>query len=524
MKKLISSIVILLVVFALPLCAQEEQEPIREEVQVVNVEVPVRVFYKKQPVDNLTKENFKLYEGKKQQTITSFKIVRNKIKPGELSTAAVPGRYFVLVFRVTQYNEQFRDGIKYIFDNVLTENDRLMIFANNKSLLIDRIGDKANSLSRVNDLVQEQAHSSRAQLISYLQRLEQEVAKTKFKLALRGRQPNSRHIQDFLKKFLRAWKEYKKRQLMPNMDKFYYFAKHLEGIKLEKWVINFYQVELFPNIAMTGEMRRSINRIVGTLLAGTSEDIAHGRIIRNQLNEIDKEMSVAIDFPAEDISKLFYKVDAVFHSIFMRSMVGVVSQDVEYRRVATDLENCLRGITRATGGTLVASNNIKEAVDGIGAKENICYLLTYAPSKPKKIGKIKIKVSGGKKYKVRYDDNMRADYIKEYMGQKETKTQTSTIQITKLAYDNQKLHIGVDSFVISKTGKGPQGRVGIHITITNAQGTKIYDTGKPLTTKQNTIAVSIPFKLSRGKYDIVVDVKDFFTGKVAKKFIQTRVR
>jgi hypothetical protein len=38
------------------------QDVIKEKVEVVNVEVPVRVFLKGQPVDNLKKSDFKLYK------------------------------------------------------------------------------------------------------------------------------------------------------------------------------------------------------------------------------------------------------------------------------------------------------------------------------------------------------------------------------------------------------------------------------------------------------------------------------
>ena len=44
----------------------QNQENIREEVQVINIEVPVRVYHKGEPVLNLTREDFKLFEGKQR--------------------------------------------------------------------------------------------------------------------------------------------------------------------------------------------------------------------------------------------------------------------------------------------------------------------------------------------------------------------------------------------------------------------------------------------------------------------------
>ncbi|MCK4942314.1 MAG: hypothetical protein KAS65_01995 [Candidatus Aminicenantes bacterium] len=55
-----------IILFPLLATAQEDQDMIREEVRVVNVEVPVRVVYKGKPVANLKRSDFKLYESGKE--------------------------------------------------------------------------------------------------------------------------------------------------------------------------------------------------------------------------------------------------------------------------------------------------------------------------------------------------------------------------------------------------------------------------------------------------------------------------
>ena len=52
----------ILVLTIMPLFSQQEDLKLREEVSVVNMEVPVRVFYKGKSVDDLNKNDFKLYE------------------------------------------------------------------------------------------------------------------------------------------------------------------------------------------------------------------------------------------------------------------------------------------------------------------------------------------------------------------------------------------------------------------------------------------------------------------------------
>lgn len=47
---------------------------------MVNVEVPVRVFRNRKPIDNLTKDDFLLYENGELKTINGFFIKKKKIK------------------------------------------------------------------------------------------------------------------------------------------------------------------------------------------------------------------------------------------------------------------------------------------------------------------------------------------------------------------------------------------------------------------------------------------------------------
>jgi hypothetical protein len=45
----------------------QNEDNIREEVRVINIEVPVRVYDHGKPVGNLTKADFTLYEGKERR-------------------------------------------------------------------------------------------------------------------------------------------------------------------------------------------------------------------------------------------------------------------------------------------------------------------------------------------------------------------------------------------------------------------------------------------------------------------------
>ena len=512
MRKIIILLVIFIMLAVLLVIAQET---VKEEVKVVNVEVPVRVFYKGKPVDNLSIDDFKLYENKKQQSISSLNIVRRKIEVENKKPS-----YFVFLFRAYNYNEQFREGIRYIFENILMKEDTLMVLVNDDIVMIDRLNDKEAAFSRVEKLIIEQSQVDRRQLSSYLKRVEQEIDMRSFKFSLS--QGNFISVQDFLKRYLRIWKDYKEKYLLPDLKRYYHFSKKLERIKKEKWVINFFQMEMLPTIIIPGEIKRSINRFTDNLMESPkAENVSYGRILRTILNEIEKETNIVLEFPVEEISKLFYKVDATFHTIFMRTTIGVESRDHESMKINSDMEKCIGDITRATGGMLVSTSNVRDAVDRIVEAENVYYILTYAPKNPGKAGKLKIK-AGKKKYKVLYDDNIRADYIKEYFQKRTGKQErVPAIRIKSLAVKNKKLIITIDGFSVQKTEKDSIGKLGIHICIKNSNGKKVFDKGKLLTTQKDIVTIYIALSsLKNGKHEIIVDVKDFHTGKTDRKSIR----
>ena len=64
--------------------AQEKQ--IRADVVVSNVEVPVRGMYKGNPVDNLQKKAFKIFENGKELSITGFNLLHKKITSHNLES------------------------------------------------------------------------------------------------------------------------------------------------------------------------------------------------------------------------------------------------------------------------------------------------------------------------------------------------------------------------------------------------------------------------------------------------------
>ncbi|MCK4763386.1 MAG: hypothetical protein KAW12_14400 [Candidatus Aminicenantes bacterium] len=538
MKKKLS--IILLIVSLTALCSMwawaQEEEKIREEVSVTNVEVPVRVFYKGKAVETLTRKDFKLFEDKKLQAINGFYLKRKKIKIQNIGLTTqkqeaepVPPRFFVLVFRLTSYNDEIKKGVEHLFEKVLRDEDHIMAFVNDKTLLLNKSYQKIKRRDILDQVLREESVRANQRLVAYFVKIQRMLNITKTELKMEdgegrrvGTAATPNQLLNFLQKYLDTWKEYKKKYLLPDIDKYYNFANFLEQIEKEKWVINFYQIEMFPKMKASGELRRQIEQIMNELMVGRSEDIVYSRLMMGMLARIDQALNVAEDLAADEISKLFYKVDATCHSIFCGVQKEALSQDLEFKRISTDIENSLREITSKTGGALIASNDLESALHSISEKEDVYYMLTYAPDEPRKKGLIRIEVNN-KKYKVVYDDKMRADYIKEYIKKKMARN--PAVQLDEISFKEKTLKMAISKFLMWESGGKEEGKISVRVRIKDTDARVIFDRSRFLVPEKKITTISIGFDwLAKGQYNVIVDVTDMLTGKTAMEFLQPVVQ
>jgi hypothetical protein len=514
---------------------EKEHEPIVEEVTVTNVEVPVRVLYKGKPVDNLTKDDFIIYENRKKMEINGFFVKRKKIKitssPGttkpteqEMSLAPQP-RMFVLAFNVTQYNENFQEAVAHLFDKILRPTDHVIVFANTSSRQYPRIENKSRVKQEIIGDLKEASREARHRLLSFANRLETSLKGTHPKEDIRlflepGGTSNIAEMGRFavriLTRYLDAWNEYKKRYLSPRVEQFYYFARYLEKVKGEKYVLSFYQFEFFPKIRVNSQTMLKL-RTLSSTLTSTNDGalVAQGNVIDRLLNQLNNDYDLEKGFPNEEITKLFSKVDATFHSFFIKTSNPIALQDLEYKTVASDLERVLRGITNLTGGKNITSNKLAASLEIISEVEDVYYILTYVPHDPNVTGKLNIKVKN-KKHQVFYDDNFRADYINEYLQKLEEKIKTPDIKINDFSFQGKILAFTVKNYIMKKAGDNNIGRIKVSIKLANSDNNAVlFDQARILTARKRETKISLDaFKeIRNGDYDFLIDVVDMFTGK-----------
>ncbi|MCJ7580439.1 MAG: hypothetical protein MUP98_07875, partial [Candidatus Aminicenantes bacterium] len=131
------TILLAILVFSLTLFAQE----IQHEAVAINIEVPVRVFKGNTFIDNLTIDEFEIYEeGVLQDTEAFYFIRKTEIKRKEIKKpenemiegkhpefTPDPSRTFVLMFEIIEYLPKIGEVLDYFFERVIRPGDSLII-------------------------------------------------------------------------------------------------------------------------------------------------------------------------------------------------------------------------------------------------------------------------------------------------------------------------------------------------------------------------------------------------------------
>jgi VWFA-related protein len=118
-------------------------QEIQEQAIAINIEVPVRVFKGKTFIDNLTMEDFEVYEDGKLQKIAAVYLIKKtdikkeetemKKKEARKKFAPEVSRNFILLFEMHEYFPNIRKAIEFFFADVFQPGDTLKIVTPSKT-------------------------------------------------------------------------------------------------------------------------------------------------------------------------------------------------------------------------------------------------------------------------------------------------------------------------------------------------------------------------------------------------------
>jgi hypothetical protein len=496
-----------------------EEQTLIEEVTVVNVQFPVRVFRQGQPVGGLTKEDFTLFVDGKETPINGFFEIRKKLnaptqQPGDPGkNEDPPARLFVFVFNISDYNLNLEKDVETIFQKVLRPNDRFMVISNNFFLPETTLKDLELEKKRVRDTLQREAHKLRMSVLEVESELNILARNFIFRLTdpIERQMPDFPYqvFRDYFTEYLLVFEQFKMGYFNMARAQYIKIAEYLKVQDAEKWVLNFYQVGIFPRFKLHGQIWNAMNIYIDTDDDNT-DGVRMKALILDflpRLDDVDKWM-------VDNISHLFVNSGATIHTLLRKPINTTFMDHYEYQPIATDSESILRKIARLTGGSVVRSKSADEFVDEIASKEDIYYMLTYVPEKNEdRNSAVRVVINSDKDFRLAYDSQRKPRLFKKILDK--IKQHNPQVKIGAIALVKDTLNVKVSNIKtirLGGRGKVREGRIEAKVTIMNSQSEIIWETRKFYKSKESVgmFRTRVPL-LEKGNYNVMVQVRDLLT-------------
>ena len=370
MKKLF--FFILFITLALIPIAQE----IQHETIVVNIEVPVRVFKGDKFVDELTIDNFEVYEDGKLQDVIAFYLIKKtnieredtKMDKKEARKIFTPevSRNFVLLFEIREYLPKIGEAIDYFFDEVIVPGDTLKVLTPLKTYEFRK--DSFEKLPK-----QEIANNLKKKL-----KKDTKIANAEYWSLYRDLLEFSGERRDLIQQ-LKNFVYFDEKKLLN-------FANYLKNMEGQKNVFLFYQTESIP------------------IAKGSEESLDFFDYMKDITFDVKK---VEQAFSDSSISSHFIYITKT--SDYLTDITSSGAFNMQMLDQSHEIFSAFREMAKATGGTTDSSANAAASFEKVVEASENYYLLYYSPKNSKADGKfrnIKVKVKG-KNYRVTH----RAGYI-----------------------------------------------------------------------------------------------------------------
>jgi hypothetical protein len=370
-------------------------------VTVRNVEVPVRVFMGKQFVENLTIDDFEIYEDGILQKIDALYLAsKNDIsrQQGLDSFAPQTARHYFLLFQIIEYNPKLEESIEYFFKNVLLPQDTLTLMTPQKNYHLssqalqkkkkEDIAKEMLKLLRKDTKISSSAYrSSMNSLRGLVSAISGGNSMTSFDSSEVEQSGSS--LGMLLRRYRNNLDKLESLRIV-DQNVFIQFATKAKTIPGQKYVYFFYEREFRPELSTS---------VVNNLVSNYQDEPSVLADIQDLFQFYQRHERVN----QEKISQAFADASICFNFLFVdrqeRDTGGITM-----REQSEDFFAAFRETAKATGGYVDTSTNPSAAFENaLEAGENY-YLLYYSPSNYTGDGsykKIQVKVNNPD-YRVTY--------------------------------------------------------------------------------------------------------------------------
>ncbi len=370
---------------ALTLFSQVEERG----VTVTNVVVPVRVLDGNRLVDNLTIEDFELYEDGKLQKIEALYLVQETdVERKETIKEFNPplSRHFDLLFQTIDYNPRLGEAIDYFFNNVFRPEDTLTIMTPEDNYNLSRKAlqtiPKETISKEMQKIVRKDTNVGAASYRSLIRDLKRLVGS----ISSVGRSEETDDMfADFdssstsLELLLPRYREtLEKMETLRMVDykKFIQFAASRKNMQRgQKNVFFFYQREFRPEITTS-----ALNQLTTAF-----QDKPQ---ILSEIQDLFQLYRRDFAFDTEKVIQAFSDACISFNLIFMHKDPER-ALGISMREQSEDAFNAFSRVAESSGGIVDSSQNPAAAFKNALDNSQSYYLLYYSPSDYKKDGKFK---------------------------------------------------------------------------------------------------------------------------------------
>jgi VWFA-related protein len=359
---------------ALTLLAQE----ISHKTMAINIEVPVRVFKGDTFIDNLTINDFEVYEDGILQKIEAVYLIEKttivreetEIRKEEAQKKFIPetSRNFVLLFELKEYLPKIGEAIDYFFEKVISPGDTLKVITPLKTYEFKDDSFEILPKQEISDNLKKKLKK------------DTRIANARYWSLVRDLLDHSasrREVIEQLKNFVYF-----------DQKKLFDFADYLKTMEGQKYVFLFYQTESIP------------------IPRGSEETLDIFEYMKDVTFDVKKVKQAFSDSSISSHFIYITKSSDLLGDVTNPGVSGMQMLDQSH-----GIYGAFREMAKATGGITDSSANAAAAFERVvDASENY-YLLYYTPKDYKadgKFRKIKVKIKD-KDYRVFH----RAGYLAE---------------------------------------------------------------------------------------------------------------
>ncbi|MCP5109045.1 MAG: hypothetical protein GY950_37030 [bacterium] len=495
----------------------QQEETLFEEVTVVNTQLPVRVFLKGKPVGGLKKKDFKIFVEGKERPINGFYEVKKKLgspqsQPGDKNpdpNLSPSPRLFVFIFNVSDYHIDVKKDIDILFKKILRPGDRFMVISNNFFLPERIIKDPGKEKKYVMDILKKEGNNLKMhslQIETELRTLGDTFIR-RIGDSFEQDQPGYPVdiFREYYRNYIMTFEQFKSGYFGMAKKQYIRIAEYLKSQDVEKWVLNFYQIGIFPQPSLQGRIRTTIDAFSND--SGSVQVKALVMSYEPRLKDVDKWM-------VDNISKLFINTGATVHTLLVNPHSKVYLENYEYKSIPTEAESILRKIARLTGGIVGHSIDTEKFIDKIAQREDVFYMLTYVPGKNEpRNSTIRIALNLEKDYRLAYDNKRKPRFFRNILAK--IKADNPQVKIQKINLTRQLLSVVVSNIKMVSLGSRDEskaGKIEAKVMFMDKNSEIVWETKKVYKSRKSESAflTEIP-SLAKGYYDVIVEVRDLLS-------------